>query len=46
MFTSDRKKMGEFVHSTWLKVLAYLVACVIAALNAWLLFKTFRQWLA
>jgi manganese transport protein len=46
MFTSDRKKMGEFVNSTWLKVLAYLVACVIAALNAWLLFKTFRQWLA
>jgi manganese transport protein len=46
MFTSDREKMGEFANSTWLKVLAYLVALVIAALNAWLLFKTFRQWLA
>ena len=46
MFTSDRQKMGEFANSTWLKVLAYLVAFVIAALNAWLLFKTFRQWLA
>jgi len=46
MFTSDREKMGEFANSTWLKVLAYLVAFVIAALNAWLLFKTFRQWLA
>ena len=46
MFTSDREKMGEFANSTWLKVLAYLVALVIAALNAWLLFKTFRKWLA
>ncbi len=46
MFTSDRAKMGEFVNSTWLKVLAYLVALVIAALNAWLLLKTFRQWIA
>ena len=46
MFTSDREKMGEFANSTWLKVLAYLVAFVIAALNSWLLFKTFRHWLA
>ena len=46
MFTSDRQKMGEFANSTWLKVLAYLVTFVIAALNTWLLFKTFRQWLA
>jgi len=46
MFTSDREKMGEFANSTWLKALAYLVAFVIAALNAWLLVKTFRQWLA
>jgi manganese transport protein len=45
MFTSDRLKMGEFVNSTWLKVLAYLVAFVIATLNAWLLFQTFRSWL-
>jgi len=46
MFTSDREKMGEFANSTWLRVLAYAVAFVIAALNAWLLLKTFRQWLA
>ncbi len=46
MFTSDRAKMGEFANSTWLKALAYLVAFVIAALNTWLLIKTFRQWLA
>ena len=45
MFTSDRVKMGEFANAMWLKVLAYLVASVIAALNAWLLFQTFRDWL-
>jgi manganese transport protein len=46
MFTSDRRKMGEFVNPTWLKVLAYLVATVIASLNAWLLVQTFRAWMA
>ena len=46
MFTSDRVKMGEFANSRWLKVLAYLVAFVIASLNIWLLFQTFRGWLA
>jgi manganese transport protein len=45
MFTSDRVKMGEFANATWLKALAYLVALVIAALNTWLLFQTFRGWL-
>ncbi len=38
-FTSERAKMGEFVNPTWLKVLAYTVALVIAALNAWLLLR-------
>src|ERR687886_18611 len=41
-FTSDKRKMGEFVNPRWLKGLAYLVATVIAALNAWLLVQTFR----
>jgi manganese transport protein len=45
-FTSERAKMGEFVNPMWLKLLAYLVAVVIAALNAWLLFQTFREWLS
>ena len=44
-FTSEREKMGEFVNRRWLKLLAYLVAFVIAALNAWLLFQTVRNWL-
>jgi manganese transport protein len=46
MFTSDRAKMGEFVNPLWVKVIAYLVAFVIAALNVWLLFQTFREWIA
>jgi len=41
-FTSERAKMGEFVNPAWLKALAYLVAGVIAALNAWLLVQTLR----
>ena len=46
MFTSDRVKMGELVNPMWVKVLAYFVAIIIATLNAWLLFQTFRSWLA
>ncbi|MDQ6830511.1 MAG: Nramp family divalent metal transporter [Gemmatimonadota bacterium] len=44
-FTSERAKMGEFVNPPWLKMLAYAVAIFIAALNAWLLFDTFRGWI-
>ncbi len=45
-FTSERAKMGPFTNPGWLKALASLVAVVIAALNAWLLAQTFREWLA
>ena len=44
-FTSDKRKMGEFVNPRWLKGLAYVVAFFIATLNAWLLAQTFRGWL-
>jgi len=44
MFTSDPQKMGQFVNPAWLKALAWLVALVIAALNAWLLIQTFQGW--
>lgn len=40
-FTSDKKKMGEFVNPLWLKILAWFVACVIISLNIYLLFQTF-----
>ncbi len=42
-FTSDKLKMGRFVNPTWLKVLAYTVAMVIASLNAWLLLQMARK---
>ena len=45
MFTSDRKKMGEFVNARWVKALAYTVAGVIAVLNVWLIGTTVRGWL-
>jgi manganese transport protein len=45
MFTSDKLKMGEFVNPQWIKVLSWIVAVFIAALNAWLLVQTFSVWL-
>ena len=45
MFTSDRKKMGEFANSLWVKILAWLVTALIIALNAKLLFDFARDWL-
>ncbi len=39
IFTSDKKKMGNFVNSTWLKVLAWAVTVLIIALNAYLLYQ-------
>jgi manganese transport protein len=42
MFTSDKKKMGEFVNSVWTKGIACFIAIMIAVLNAYLLFTTFN----
>jgi manganese transport protein len=44
-FTSDRVKMGEFANPAWLRAIAYVVAFLIASLNAWLLVQTLRDWL-
>jgi manganese transport protein len=41
-FTSDREKMGEFVNATWLKLLSWAVAILIAGLNAWLLVEAVK----
>jgi manganese transport protein len=46
MFTSDKVKMGEFVNPRWLKVLAYLVATVIASFNGWLLVQVLGEWIS
>jgi manganese transport protein len=42
IFTSDRKKMGEFVNAPWLKGLAWCVALLIAGLNGWFLLSLVR----
>jgi manganese transport protein len=42
-FTSERAKMGEFASPGWVKALAWSVAAVIAALNAWLLYQTVAE---
>ena len=41
-FTSNGKLMGQFVNSRMLKYLAWLVAIIIAGLNAWLLVQIFQ----
>ena len=43
IFTSDKRKMGEFVNANWVKALSWFVAVLIAALNAWLLLQFFHQ---
>ncbi|HZA92878.1 MAG TPA: Nramp family divalent metal transporter, partial [Gemmatimonadales bacterium] len=45
-FTSQHRKMGEFVNSRPLATLAWVVAAVIVGLNGWLLLGTFKVWLA
>jgi manganese transport protein len=37
MFTSSKRKMGEFVNAPWLQAVAWTVAVAIAGLNGWLL---------
>lgn len=42
-FTSDPSKMGEFTNTRTLKFTGYLVAVIIAVLNAWLLVQIFHH---
>jgi len=42
IFTGSRKVMGEFVNARWLQALAWLVAVLIAGLNAWFLVLMMR----
>ncbi|MBM3811507.1 MAG: iron/manganese transporter [Acidimicrobiia bacterium] len=44
-FTSDRKRMGEFVNPVWVKVVAWASAVLIVGLNLWLAATTFAEWL-
>jgi manganese transport protein len=51
IFTSSRKKMGQFVNSGWIQALAWLTAAIIVALNVKYLFDFFhvgdylRKWI-
>lgn len=42
IFTSDRRKMGEFVNAPWLKGLSWATAVLIAALNGWFVLSMMR----
>ena len=44
-FTSDRRKMHDFVNPLWLKSLAWIIAVVIGGLNVWLLIQTVGGWI-
>ncbi len=45
MFTSDKRKMGEFANPLWMKIAAWTTAVIIAVLNGWLLLQTAREWM-
>jgi manganese transport protein len=42
LFTSDRKKMGEFANALWIKILAWIIASIIVVLNLKLLLDFFH----
>ena len=45
LFTSDRRKMGEFVNAAWLKWLAWGITAIIVLLNGKLLFDQVLAWI-
>ncbi len=44
LFTSDPKKMGEFVNPIWLRLLAWVAGILIAGLNGWMLWQFAKEW--
>src|SRR6478609_8841659 len=46
LFTSQKKKMGEFVNHPVTAVTAWVTAAVIISLNLWMLVGTVRTWFA
>jgi manganese transport protein len=45
LFTSDRKKMGDFANPPWVKILAWATASIIVCLNVKYLFDKLASWL-
>jgi manganese transport protein len=41
MFTSDKLKMGQFVNPAWMQAFGWVLAAIIAVLNAILIWQTF-----
>ena len=41
LFTGSKDKMGEFVNRDWMKVISWIIATIIIALNLYLLYDTF-----
>lgn len=44
--TSDKKHMGKFANSLWVKICAWLIATVIVLLNAKLVIETLGEWIS
>jgi manganese transport protein len=44
-FTSDKERMGVFVNNRWIKILAWIAAIIIVALNLRLVFGTIIHWI-
>ena len=44
--TSDKKRMGEFVNSKWIKIVAWLTASLIVYLNGKLVIESVAGWVA
>src|SRR5271157_3357993 len=45
-FTSDRRAMGEFVNKYWVRILSWIVAGIIVALNMKLVTDQITEWVA
>jgi manganese transport protein len=43
-FTSDRALLGTFANPWWIKLLAWIAACSITGLNAWLIARAMSDW--
>jgi manganese transport protein len=45
-FVSDKKKMGQFVIPLWLKILSWISAVIIVAMNVQLVYDQESKWIA
>ncbi|MCK0203107.1 Nramp family divalent metal transporter [Ornithobacterium rhinotracheale] len=42
-FTNSKTKMGRFVNTLWIKIVAWIITIIIVILNLFLLVETFKQ---